>query len=205
MKLNIFFRSILARIEITTSGYFAQLGWFRSRATKMAIDAEGQSIPWFTYPAIQFLEERVACDWSVLEFGSGMGTIWWSRRTAEVTSVEHSPEWARRIASRCEATVVTTSGTTAEDYLNGVHLGGGYHIVIVDGLYRNECLTIAPTLVCSKGIIILDDAQREEYRSSIDRLRCLGYRTLPLHGPQPVSKHPGCTMIFYRDENVLGL
>jgi hypothetical protein len=28
---------------------------------------------------------------------------------------------------------------------------------------------------------------------------------LELHGPQPVSKHPGCTSILYRDGNVLGL
>jgi hypothetical protein len=54
-------------------------------------------------------------------------------------------------------------------------------------------------------VIVLDDAQREGYTPGIELLRTLGFRAIELHGPQPVSKHAGCTAILYRDDNVMGL
>lgn len=205
MTIRSWFWRQLARVEAASNGYLGQVGWFNTRATRLAKDAAGNPIPWFTYPAIRLLEERVRPQWRVLEFGAGMGTQWWCERVKEVVAVEHDSKWANHVSSQCRARVLPAGHLSAADYIRPSIGTGSYAVVIVDGLYRNECIELAPDMLDDSGIIVLDDAQRPEYGVGIDHLRSLGFRVLPLHGPQPVSKHPGCTAIFYRDGNILGL
>jgi precorrin-6B methylase 2 len=203
MSIRLSVRRLLARIEAATSGYLVQVGWIQTRASHVARDAAGRPTPWFTYPAIRLLGDRVHREWRVLEFGAGMGTLWWSDRVREVTAVEHDEAWATQVSAQCNARVLRVDGATAESYVRPARGTGPYDVVIVDGLHRNECLAAAPDLLTPAGVIVLDDAQREEYHTGIEALRTLGFRILELHGPQPVSKHPGCTAIAYRDDNVL--
>jgi hypothetical protein len=205
MNIHPLFKRGLARIEAATSGYLSQVGWIESRAEGLAHDKVGNPIPWFTYPAIQLLNDRICPEWCVLEFGAGMGTLWWSNRVREVVAVEHDDTWAAQVSTRCKARVLRADGVSAEAYIHPSLGSGPYDVVIVDGLHRNECLAAAPELLAISGVIVLDDAQRVEYLPGIVALRRLGFRMLELHGPQPVSKHPGCTAILYRDDNVLGL
>lgn len=198
-------RTLMARYEIATSGYFNAIGWFNTRATGQAKDVVNQPIPWFTYPAIAFLSERVNPEWRVLEFGAGIGTQWWAKRVGCHTAIEHDPAWARRVAKGSAANVLTTSGESAEQYLAPTLGLALFDVVIVDGIFRNECLGAAPGLLSESGIILLDDAQRAEYRPAIDSLLAMGFRWLPFHGPQPISKHIGCTAALYRPDNVLGI
>jgi hypothetical protein len=205
MSVRVWFRRHLARVEAATSGYLVQVGWIGTRAERIARDAAGRPTPWFTYPAIRFLGDRVQPTWRVLEFGAGMGTLWWSGRVREVVAIEHDDAWATQVSTQCSARLLRADGDSAVAYVQQALGSGPYEIVIVDGLHRNECLAVAPGLLTASGVIVLDDAQREEYGSGIDALRAFGFRMLELHGPQPVSKHPGCTAILYRDSNVLGL
>lgn len=198
-------RHCIARVEASKSGYLDQVGWIRTRAECIARDASGEPIPWFTYPALHFLRERVKSEWRILEFGAGMGTLWWSRQVREAVAIEHDVDWADRVADKCNARLIRVRAGSADDYLRPALGSGVYSVVIVDGIFRAECLAIAPSLLDNGGVIVLDDAQREEYRSAVEALCEQGFKLLQLHGPQPVSKHPGCTAIFYRDVNVLGL
>lgn len=205
MKLPMWVRHCIARIEASNSGYLDQVGWIRTRAERIARDTSGEPMPWFTYPALHFLRERVKPEWRILEFGAGMGTLWWSRHVREAVAIEHDADWADHVTNKCNARLIRVSAGSADDYLRSALSSGTYSVVIVDGIFRNECLAVAPSLLDDGGVIVLDDAQREEYRPAVEALRGQGFKLLPLHGPQPVSKHPGCTAILYRDVNVLGL
>jgi predicted O-methyltransferase YrrM len=205
MKLPMWVRRWIARIEAGSSGYLDQVGWIRTRAERVARDVRGEAMPWFTYPALHLLAERVQPGWRVLEFGAGMGTLWWSRHVREVVAIEHDADWADQVARECDARLVRVPAVDAADYLRPTFGTGPYDVVIVDGIFRNECLAAAPDLLGNDGVIVLDDAQREEYRPAVDVLRGRGFKLLELHGPQPVSKHPGCTAFLYRDANVLDL
>ena len=199
------FARLLARIEAGTSGYLPQMGWIESRATRKARDAQGNAVPWFTYPAIEFLRQRVRPTWRVLEFGAGGGTSWWCAHAGQVTAVEHHAGWAKSVAAACRAEIIEASEASAQAYSTAASARGPFEVVVVDGLFRPECLALAPSLLAEGGVIVLDDAQREEYAAATQALVAQGFRYLPLHGPQPVSKHPGCTAFLYRDGNVLGL
>ena len=50
-------------------------------------------VPWFVPESIHFLDELLTKDMSVLEFGSGGSTIFFSRRVKSVVSYENFPVW----------------------------------------------------------------------------------------------------------------
>ncbi len=49
-----------------------EYGMAKSFATKHAVDSEGNPIPWYPYPALEYINQ---CDWSskvIFEYGSGI-------------------------------------------------------------------------------------------------------------------------------------
>lgn len=74
------------------------LGWVESCKRELPVDANGQPLPWWTYPAIEFVNTIVKPDFRVFEYGGGHSTLWWSRRVARVTTVDHDRQWVDRIA-----------------------------------------------------------------------------------------------------------
>ena len=52
-------------------------------------------VPWVTEQAIEFLESYFETHENpkVLEFGAGSSTVWFAKRTNQLTSVEHDPKW----------------------------------------------------------------------------------------------------------------
>jgi len=63
-------------------------------------DASGAAVPWFTYPAIQFLKGVMQASWNVFEYGSGSSTVFWNASCARTVSVEHDELWFRRLKER---------------------------------------------------------------------------------------------------------
>jgi precorrin-6B methylase 2 len=205
MKAPVPLRRLIARLELATSGYLGKQGWVETRATGRSMDSEGNPQPWFTYPALRFLDARVQPQWRVMEFGAGASTLWWSKRVAHVLAFEHHPGWAQRVSQESKAEVVAVPDTSAEAYLAASRGREGFDIVVVDGIFRPECILAAPAMLAADGVVIVDDAQREEYQPAMQALVAQGFRRLPFHGPQPVSKHAGCTEFLYRGANVLGI
>jgi hypothetical protein len=72
-------------------------GWYRSlRPAFNLLDAE---LPWLPFPVIRFLDKTLQPAMRVFEYGCGGSTLFFARRVAEVVSVEHSPDWHRRVSA----------------------------------------------------------------------------------------------------------
>jgi len=63
-------------------------GWRNSRTQRRSVDRNGRSVPWLTDPSIAFLEELDFEDKTVLEFGGGASTEYFSRRSKDVITIE---------------------------------------------------------------------------------------------------------------------
>ena len=68
--------------------YLLYSGWRNSRSQRRSVDHQGRALPWLTYPSIAFLEQLDLEDKTVLEFGGGGSTVYFSRRSKHVTTVE---------------------------------------------------------------------------------------------------------------------
>ncbi|MDH3990855.1 MAG: FkbM family methyltransferase, partial [Gammaproteobacteria bacterium] len=80
-----------------------------------------------------------------------------------------------------------------------------FDVVIVDAEERVKCMLNAPEYLTERGVIILDDAARPDYREGVDGLLSKGFRVLPFDGMKAGGINIYRTSIFYRDGNCLGI
>lgn len=72
--------------------YLQDRGWFN----KIPVNDQGYT-PWFTYPAIEALDDLVHPDMKIFEYGSGFGTLSLHNKVKEYASVEHNKEWIEEL------------------------------------------------------------------------------------------------------------
>src|SRR5665811_522864 len=78
---------------VTPIRFSVQTGHWKSSLNQSAKSATGAPIPWYTYPAIDFLSQRNFKGKNILEFGGGQSTHWWADRAETVLTVEEDSEW----------------------------------------------------------------------------------------------------------------
>ena len=183
-------------------------GWFRSFNEQRAIDRAGRSLPYITYPAIEFLLRRVRPDMSVFEFGSGASTLWWAARVASVISCEHNAEWYRAVSANAPRNVTIM--------YHPLEYGGAYakavgefqdrfDIVSIDGRDRVNCALNCLRALKRDGVIIWDNSDRESYEPGYRFLREHDFRRIEFVGMAPIGNERSETSIFYRTGNCLGI
>lgn len=120
--------------------------------------------PWWNDRAIRYLTEQLRPGARVFEWGSGASTIWLSDHGANVTSVEHDPDWVSKVAVRCPAADIRAIPETIREYVGAIDEfeDQSFDVVIVDGLYRPECLRRGAPKVKPGGLLILDDTDMRQ-------------------------------------------
>ena len=139
--------------------------------------------PWWNRRAISYLSRHLRPGDRAFEWGSGGSTVWLARRGVSVTSIEHDPEWVKKVIDRCPTAVVrlipgTTQGQLRaephhrnafkledkgqyffDDYLAAIDTfeERSLDIVIVDGMCRTECVRRGAPKVKPGGVLVVDD------------------------------------------------
>ncbi len=109
----------------------------------------------------------------------------------------------KKIPANVELTI--TSSLSAKDYLKPLIEELRFDVIIVDGLFRNECITASLMHLSEAGVIILDDSERDEYNEGIAFLIQSGFRQLNFSGIAPGIFFRKCTTIFYKDKNCMNI
>jgi len=190
--------------QLFLGGALKQYGWFKSFHSKQSVDANGDPLPWYTYPFILFLKPRIKSHFEVFEYGSGNSTRWYAARVKQITAVEHDSEWIKLIRPKLPANAAVIERPLGDSYIQAVK-EGFYHIVIVDGRNRVKCACFAADYLTSDGVLILDNSEREWYQKAKDYLENKGFRRLDFIGMAPIVGIETCTSVFYRDGNCLGI
>lgn len=126
---------------------------------------------WFGDNAIHEIEKIVRKDMRVIEHGSGGSTLWLAERCKSVTSYEHDPDWFEQVAKYApdNADVVMWVSETLPQLDSGC-----CDLLIIDGEpveYRAAWIDDALRLVSPGGYIVLDNANRPEYKSNREKLQ----------------------------------
>src|SRR5262245_54405785 len=149
--LRAYFDSALADPRMTKALYKALLdersqlvrsSWIASLANGNS-NWQGELVPWFNYGVIRFLAGRVSRKMRVFEFGAGFSTLWWQRRVAAITAVEHDEQWAATVSGLVAPPTVVKHVPLDYDghYCRTIlETDDTYDIVIVDGRDRVNCM-----------------------------------------------------------------
>ena len=182
-----------------------QDGWFRSFRENKPVDRSGRPIPWLTYPFIKFIESRLTQDLRVFEYGCGNSTIWFSRRVAEIISVEHDSLWAQQISPQLPSNSKIIVRDLSNGYVEEINNHGLFDIVIIDGRKRLECCHKCLDSLAPNGVVIWDDSNLSDFIEGRSVLSRYDFRELSFCGMVPAIFISSQTSILYRNDNCLGI
>ncbi|SDR64026.1 Predicted O-methyltransferase YrrM [Rhizobiales bacterium GAS113] len=187
---------------VTPIRFSTQSGHWKSSISMCARSASGAPIPWYTYPAIDFLSPRSFEGKKVLEFGGGQSTFWWSARASSVLTVEEDSDWYASLASKIGQNVslhhipvdhATRSIAPIRSLIesNSTKI---FDIIIVDGHLRRELTALAFDYLSPDGAIILDNAEGYGFYDEVRNRDC---RRIDFFGFAPGGSLRTCTSLVF--------
>ena len=196
----------MASAFITPIHFSLQSGHFRSSWLKRSVSNQNKPIPWYTYPLIDFLEQRDFSNKTVLEIGGGQSSFWWAKKAKQVTTFEGNQQWFEFIKKQntfdnlqiefidaenqdlliaLEEKIASTSNTT-------------FDIIIIDGMDRYRLINHFIPLLSDKGIIIIDDSERYDFTTTFEEH---GFSKIDFYGYAPGVIFPKCSSIQFKEIN----
>lgn len=186
------FRKLLMNFKTLSKDY----GQWESIKRNMCIDAQKNPIPWYTYPAIEYLKQLDISDKNVFEFGSGNSSLFWAVKGKEVISVEHNNEWCEIVSKNKLSNQQIVLFEKKQDYISYiVKLNRKFDIIIIDGKYRLECATNAIKCFKEGGMIILDNS--DWFPETSEFLRSHDLIEVDFSGFGPINNYTWTTSLYF--------
>ncbi len=123
-------------------------------------------LPWIAYTTIKHFKRFLNKNSRVLEFGSGMSTIWYAKHAGKVFSVEDYRPWYDKVAKIIEENHlnnITYRFAESENEYSSFMSDDkqGFDLIMVDGSCRSKCISHAAKLVKPGGILYLDNSDKD--------------------------------------------
>lgn len=159
---------------------------------------EGKVTPWFTYSLIRYLDHLDLSNASVLEWGSGNSTIYWSEKVRYLMSIENNKVWYEKIKKKTKNVNILefVFAKSKKDYLT-LKTFKKFDIIVIDGLYRYECAKLATNFLSEGGIIILDNS--EIHLDACKALVKKGFTQIDFIGIGPINSYEWASSIFFKN------
>jgi len=145
--------------------------------------------PWVKAKELHIIEEVLhslnpAC---CLEWGSGYSTIYFPPMLPDLEvwqSIEHNKDWGCHISEKIQDNRVDVKLIEPDDpkqrrYVEGNYKGFRRYVdfpksvrrtwdfIFIDGRARKDCLRLAYQLISDNGVVMLHDANRDEYLTDV--------------------------------------
>ena len=172
-------------------------GQWQSMARMAAIDAKGGPLPWYTYPAIEFLRsfDFTRCD--IFEFGAGNSSQFWAGKSRRIVSVEDDENWYNRVSRIAKPNQQVLHRPTENEYVGALtSQQAHFDVIIVDGKWRKRCVEQAIEHLRDEGMIVLDNS--DWYPESCRLLRDRGFFQIDFSGFGPINAYCWTTSMFIR-------
>lgn len=173
-----------------------QYGHKVSREKKVGFDKDGNPIPWYTYPAIEYLSQFDLKQLDVFEWGSGNSSLFYAAQAKSVKSIEHDENWYLLQKEKLPQNATILLAADETDYVQAIlKEDRNFDIIVIDGTNREECAKLAPQKLNSGGIIVFDNSDRHPEVTA--DLRALGFLEIDFMGLGPANDHTWVTSIFF--------
>lgn len=182
--------------------------WKNSLLNGMSLDDNFSPIPWFCYPAINFLEKTIKENQIIFEFGCGMSTLYFIKKNLKVFSLETSEIWYNIIKSKIvepsfkknEAKIFLVenpfNSNNYEEFIKNLDLK--FDIILIDSIKRFKCAINSIDRINKDGIIILDDSERKNYNKIFNFFNEKEFKNKTFSGIAPGQLKIKNTTFFYR-------
>jgi hypothetical protein len=183
--------------------YFGyKLGGVESYKSALPVNGHKGTLPWYTYPAIEYLSQYDVSKCHVFEYGSGNSSRFWAERATSIISVESNPDWHHIVTASLLDNQSLMLCSLKKDYVMSIHSEKQmYDIIIVDASYRFSCSVEALKCLNPGGLIILDNSDWHPGTSRL--LRDNGFMQIDFIGMGPINSYPWCTSVFMKNSTTI--
>lgn len=171
-------------------------GYQLTTTTRKPVDNNNEPLPWFTYPAIEYLNQLDLTEKSIFEWGSGNSSLFLAKRCKQITSVESSREWFdycsqqelpnQKILFREQAAFACAIDEFSEQF----------DLIIIDSLRRYDCARQSIKHLKDGGLIILDNSDWHPNTSAFLRDDC-DLIEVDMHGFGPINSYSWTTSFYF--------
>ena len=168
-------------------------GHGRSVTEKASVDADGNPVPWITYPAIMFFEQLDLRSWRIFEYGSGNSTLYWASRVQEIASVESSRDYYESLLPTLPPNA-SLSFAAGKEYAQSSRAGAPYDMIVIDGRWRFDSSTEALKNISKDGVIVLDNSER--FPIVCKNITDAGFIQVDFSGYGPINWFTWTTSVF---------
>ena len=162
-----------------------EFGFLESSRSSIPLDGYGNVMPLYSYPCYEYIRSM---DWknaNILEFGCGYSSIWWDNVDANVYGVDSNDEWINKIQSSVSGHLNIELANDGEEYTTSIYRHNlKYDVIVIDGMYRYDC--VEPSLDClaNDGMVILDNS--EWHTNTKELLDNSDLMPVHFHGMKPI-------------------
>ena len=170
---------------------------------KVCLDRDGNPIPWYTYPAIEYLSQFDYSSKKVLEYGCGYSSLFWSNRAQKVVSIEDNLQWFEKWRKEFKAENLDIRWRDEGEIYEKAAFEDNqkYDVIVIDGKRRWQCAEAAVRALEQGGMVILDDSDRintsEEYVKAVDILQKANLLQVDFYGFCPMNNYTKTTSVFF--------
>jgi len=171
-----------------------------------SIDNKMRPIPWWTYPAIDYLNQYKFHDETIFEYGPGNGTLWFiGKGCKKIISVENNKKWYQILDTSKKSNQVLIYKENKDDYFNEIFKYSPT-VLIIDGKWRRENLEY----ICSNfeslhknlKMIIIDNPDKFKLGELISKItNNYEYVQADFFGFGPAFRGIGCTTVLLHSRN----
>jgi precorrin-6B methylase 2 len=197
---------IYKKLVLNKTSFLHQTGWYTSLLSSKPYTVDSEEIPWLNYGFINFLSKRLKEDFILFEYGSGASTSYFSKKVQTVVSVEHDEQWFNLVKTNLpnNVTLIFEPLNTNGTYCRLIHqFNNKFDIVLVDGRDRVNCIKESISKLSERGIIILDNSNRERYNEIFEWMENKEFKQITFTGILPGGFKYDATTVFYKYGNCL--
>lgn len=177
-------------------------GLINSIQKKECVDKDNNPIPWYTFPAIEYIKQLDFSEKRVFEYGCGNSSKFWASIAKEVVSVEEKKDWYEQCLKDKAENQILIFGDNEENYINSILDFEDFDVIVVDGdPDRYKCTENALKKLKDGGIIIIDNSDRaadyEIYSGATKLLRENDFIQADMSGFGPINNYTWTTSFFF--------
>jgi hypothetical protein len=172
-------------------------GQFKTMKQLAPVDRDGNPIPWYAYPAIEYIKQLDFSSKAVFEYGSGNSSVFWSQRCKKLVSVEDDQKWYNKVKPRLPHSAEYRFLAGKYDYISSIaRYPYDFDVVIIDGSHRYECAEQALSKLKADGFIILDNS--DWWQKTSELLRKADLIEVDMSGFGPINNYTWTTSFYFR-------
>lgn len=176
-------------------------GQYKAIKSGSCVDRSNNKIPWYTYPAIEYLNNIDFSSKSVLEYGCGNSSSFWSRRAKKVISVEHDKVWYEKMKALAESNQHLVYSPDCAGYETPSFIDNHkFEVIIIDANRRFECAQVLERYIDFSAedgfMVILDNSDWFKNTARFIREK-FDLIEVDFHGFGPINNYTWTTSVFF--------